>query len=185
MHTLSGGNPLFLSQLLAAPAHLLSGTVPPTISELVDARIAALSEQARGVAQVAALVGQRFAVEIVRDVAGWDDAAGLAGVDELLDRRIVRETSGRGVFRYAFAHRLVQQAILEACNLDGARERSRRIARVLAELYPERAGELATDIARHLEMGGEPAAAAAQYLIAARRALELGALDDAWSDVAA
>lgn len=184
MLALSGGNPLFLLQLLAAPAHMLSGTIPPTIASLVGVRIAALSEPARTVAEIAALVGQRFAVEIVRDVAGWDDASVLAAVDELIDRRIVRETSGRGIFRYAFAHRLVQQTVYEACDADGVRDRSRRIARVLEELYPERADELAADIARHLEAGGDHAAAAAHYLTAARRALELGALDDARTDVA-
>jgi DNA-binding SARP family transcriptional activator len=182
MYAMSGGNPLFLSQLLAAPEHMLSGRVPPTITSLVGARIVALSEAARTVAEIAALVGQRFAVEIVRDVSGWDDAAVLGAMDELLDRRIVRETSGRGIFRYAFAHLLVQQAIRDACDADGVRERSRRIARVLGELYPERSDELAADIARHLEQGGEPADAAAHYLVAARRALELGALDDSRSD---
>jgi tetratricopeptide (TPR) repeat protein len=52
----------------------------------------------------------------------------------------------------------------------------------LVELYPERADELAADVARHFETGGDHAAAAAHYLIAARRALHLGALDDSRSD---
>ncbi len=182
MHARSGGNPLFLWHLLAAPADLLSGAVPPTIGSLVGSRIATLSEEARTVAEIAALAGERFALPIVREVAGWEETAMSAAVDELLDRRIIRETSGRGIFRYAFSHQLLQQSILDSCDTDRVRERSRRIARVLGELYPERAEEMASDIARHLEKGDLPAAAATQYLVAARRALELGALDDSLRD---
>jgi DNA-binding SARP family transcriptional activator len=183
MYARSGGNPLFLWHLLAAPADLLTGAVPPTIGSLVSSRVAVLSEEARTVAEIAALAGERFALPVVREVAGWEETAMASAVDELLDRRIIRETSGRGIFRYAFSHQILQEAILDACDPDAVRERSRRIARVLGELYPERADEMASDIARHWERGDLPAAAAAHYLVAARRALELGALDNSLRDI--
>jgi DNA-binding SARP family transcriptional activator len=178
LHARSGGNPLFLAQLLAAPAGVLSEKIPPTLASLIGARLDAMPERARTFVEIAALVGERFAVEIVRDVAGWDDATALAATDDLLDRRIVREVTGRGIFRYAFAHQLVQQAVLDATDAHGLRERSRRIARVLSELYPERADELAGDVARHLEQSGDAAAAAERYLVAARRSFDVGAVDE-------
>lgn len=177
MYERSNGNPLFLAQLLAAPEFALSET-PPTIATLVGTRFATLSEPARTVAEIAALAGQRFSPDVVYEVSGWSDASVLTAIDELLDRRIVGETTGRGAFRYAFTHQLVQRAIVESIDPSRIRERRRRIGYVLEQLYPERADELAEEIARHLEAGGEAAAAALRFLTAARRALSIGALED-------
>jgi DNA-binding SARP family transcriptional activator len=109
LHSRSSGNPLFLAQLLEAPSP--QGSVPATVASLVGARVAALSAQTQTVAEVAALAGQRFSAEVVRDVTGYGDAIVDRALDELLDRRIVQETAGRGILPYAFAHQLVQQAI--------------------------------------------------------------------------
>jgi DNA-binding SARP family transcriptional activator len=174
MHARSGGNPLFLGQLLAAPRDVAICALPPTIASLIEPRLAALSEPARTFAEIAAVVGDRFSVDVVRDVAGWDDAAATRAVDELIDRRIIRETTGRGIFRYAFAHQLVQQTILDAAETSTFRDRSRRTARALRDLYPERIQELAPDIARHFATGDDATAAAEHYLIAALRSIDIG-----------
>ncbi len=139
MHERSSGNPLFLTQLLAAPS--AAGDVPPTIASLVQMRVAALAETTQAVAEIAALAGQRFSAEVVRDVGGYSDAAVSTALDELLDRRIVQETTGRGVLPYAFGHQLVQQAIAQLAEPSRLRERSRRMARALQQIYPERARE--------------------------------------------
>ena len=177
IHERSGGNPLFLTQLLAAPQ---SGVdVPPTIASLVQARFAGLAEATQTVAEIAALAGQRFSAEVVRDVAGYSDAQVSIALDELLDKRVVQETTGRGVLPYAFGHHLVQQAIAQLAEPGRLRERSRRMARALQEIYPERAREFAWQIARHLETAERREEASAQYAVAAQYALNVGALDDA------
>ena len=177
LHSRSSGNPLFLAQLLEAPSPQQS--VPATVASLVGARVAALSAQTQTVAEVAALAGQRFSAEIVRDVTGYGDAIVDCALDELLDRRIVQETAGRGILPYAFGHQLVQQAIAALVEPGRMRERSRRLARALKQLYPERKREFASQIAAHLEAAEQRDEAAAEYLIAGRHALELGAPDDA------
>ncbi len=177
LHYRTGGNPLFLAQLLEAPSP--QGSVPATVASLVAVRVAALSAQAQTVAEVAALAGQRFSAEVVRDVTGYGDAIVDRALDELLDHRIVQETAGRGLLPYAFGHQLVQQAIAALAEPERARERSRRLARALKQLYPERRREFASQIAAHLEAAEQRDEAAAEYLIAGRHALELGAPDDA------
>jgi DNA-binding SARP family transcriptional activator len=177
LHRRSNGNPLFLTQLLEAPSP--GGSVPATVASLVGARVAALSAQTQTVAEVAALAGQRFSAEVLRDVTGYGDAIVDRALDELLDRRIVQETAGRGLLPYAFGHQLVQQAVAALAEPGRMRERSRRLARAFKQLYPERERELASQIAAHLEMAELPDEAAAEYLIAGRHALELGAPDDA------
>ncbi len=176
-HSRSGGNPLFLAQLLEAPSP--QGSVPATVASLVSARVAALSAQTQTVAEVAALAGQRFSAEVLRDVTGYGDAIVDRALDELLDHRIVQETAGRGILPYAFGHQLVQQAIAALAEPGRVRERSRRLSRALKQLYPERRREFASQIAAHLETAEQRDEAAAEYLIAGRHALELGAPDDA------
>lgn len=116
---------------------------------------------------------------MVRDVTGYGDAAVDRALDELLDRRIIQETSGRGILPYAFGHQLVQQAIAGLAEPGRLGERSRRMARSLKRLYSEREREFASHIAALLEAAGQRDEAASEYLVAGRHALLLGAPNDA------
>ncbi|HEV3091871.1 MAG TPA: AAA family ATPase [Candidatus Cybelea sp.] len=173
MHRRSNGNPLFITQLLETP--LADESVPATIASLVEARVGALSPETQTVAEVAALAGQRFSAEVVRDVTGYGDATVDRALDELLDRRLVQETAGRGILPYIFGHQLVQGAIARSVSAADAAVRRRRIARALERLYPERASELSSLLAGHYEAAGDVEQAARCYLAAARRSMSVGA----------
>ena len=80
---------------------------------------------------------------------------------------------------YAFAHHLMQAAIYESTAPAQRRRRHRRVALALEELYPERAGEQAIEIAHHFDAGGEPERAGGYFVHAAATALALQAHDDA------
>jgi DNA-binding SARP family transcriptional activator len=175
----SEGNPLLLGQLLEEPQDGVRFEGPSSIGAIIAARVDRLSPEARSVAEIAALVGQRFSREVVRDVGGWDESTFTDALDELLDRRIVREATGRGAFDYAFAHQIVCDVVARAAPPQRSAARHRRIARTLEELHPERASEFAAELGRHYELAGEAEAAAARYLTAARRALSLAALEEA------
>lgn len=181
LHRRSSGNPLFLAQLLEAPSP--EEAVPATVASLVEARVAALSAETQTVAEVAALAGQRFSAELVRDVTGYSDAIVERALDELLDHRLVQETTGRGILPYAFGHQLVKEAIAALVEPQRLRERSRRLARALRELYPERNREFASQIGSLLEAAQSFDEAAAEYAASAAYALDLGAPDDARRDV--
>ena len=173
----SNGNPLFLTQLIEAPSP--EEAVPATVASLVKARVAALSAETQTVAEVAALAGQRFSSELVRDVTGFGDAIVEGALDELLDRRLVQETTGRGILPYAFGHQLVQEAIAALAEPERRRERSRRLARALRQLYPDRSREFSSQIATLLEAAGSFDEAASEHTAAGAYALELGAPEDA------
>ncbi|MFY9719677.1 MAG: hypothetical protein WAK16_08525, partial [Candidatus Cybelea sp.] len=177
--TVSAGNPLFLTQFIDDLRHGEASAPPASLEALVAMRIGQLSEEARTAAEIAAYVGTRFSHDALRDVSGWDEAAIGSALDELFDRRIVREASGRGLFEYAFSHQIFQEAIARAVPRERAAARHRRVARVLEELYADRASELSATIARHYELAGDGANAARCYLTAVRRSIGLGALDEA------
>ncbi|HEY6326680.1 MAG TPA: AAA family ATPase [Candidatus Cybelea sp.] len=174
----SQGNPLFLMQLVADALETESIGAPASLREAVVRRVERLSGSARTIAEIAACVGDRFSREVVREVSAWDEPALTEALDELLDRRIIREAAGRGVLEYEFAHNLVQEAIASAVAAADAAVRRRRVARVLEELYPDRFSELSAALAGHYDFAGDVRNAARCYLEAIRRSVRIGALDE-------
>jgi DNA-binding SARP family transcriptional activator/tetratricopeptide (TPR) repeat protein len=182
----SAGNPLFLTEvirdLVERPAEF--GAEPPSSAkQVIAARVDRLPEQARALADVAAIVGQGFNMDMVRDVAGWSENEVFDALGELIDRHIVKETGGRSGYAYSFSHHLIQRSIYAGVAPEVRIRRHRHIARVLAETYATRSGQFAADIAYHHDHGNEPEKAAAAYLSAARRAQEVYAYDEALSHV--
>jgi DNA-binding SARP family transcriptional activator len=175
----SGGNPLFLTQLVVDVRDGEAGTAPASLQAVVARSVERLSEHARTAAEIAACVGDRFSRDAVREVSAWDEAALTDSLDELLDRRVIREASGRGFLEYAFTHHLVQDAIAAGVPSKQAAVRRRRVARVLEKLYPERFSELSASLAGHYEFAGDVANATRCYLEAVRRSISIGALHEA------
>ncbi len=172
----SGGHPLLLTELLQEPGPRSDARV--RLTDLVQDRIERLSPQARSVAEICALIGPRFSRELARTVSGWDGPAFADALDELLDRRIVQETAGRGLFDYAFAHQTICDVVERTSVPERAADRHRRTARAIEALYPERVPDLAADLARHYEAAGMDDNAAAHFLTAGRRALATAAIEE-------
>lgn len=175
----SQGNPFFLTQLVVEIREGEGGAEPASLQGVVARRVERLSERARTAAEIAACIGDRFSRDAVREVSAWDETALTDSLDELLDRRIIREAGGRGFLEYAFTHQLVQDAIVQAVPRKDTATRRRRVARVLERLYPERVPELSASLAAHYEFAGDVANAMRCYLEAVRRSISIGALQEA------
>jgi DNA-binding SARP family transcriptional activator len=171
----SAGNPLFATEMLRDAARGADDplAIPATVAAMIGARIDALRPGTKTLAQVAAVAGSGFAFDIVREAAGISDAEMLDGLDELLDRHLVRESAERARFEYAFTHELVRQAIYDASPTDVQARRHLRMGRVLANAYANETAKPAAEIARHFDLGGDAVAAARWYLLAAQRAASL------------
>ena len=175
----SHGNPLFLTQLVVEVREGRPAAVPVSLEAALARRVDRLSDHARTAAEIAACIGDRFSRDAVREVSAWDEAELNEALDELLDRRIVREAGGRGFLEYAFTHQLVQESIAQTVPPQHAAVRRRRVARVLERLYPERVPELSASLAAHYEAGGDIPNAARCYLQAVRRSISIGAVKEA------
>ncbi|HYK52420.1 MAG TPA: AAA family ATPase, partial [Candidatus Eremiobacteraceae bacterium] len=179
----SAGNPLFLNELIQGMRENRGDTagsaLPETARQAIAQRVARLGDQARALAEIVAVIGQGFDVDLVGDVSGWPENDVLDGLSQLIDRRIVKESGRRSGFAYAFTHHLVQDTIYAQVAGDTRSLRHRRVARALEETYPERVGEFAAEIAHHYELGLEQEAAASAYLTAAQRAIDVYAYDEA------
>ncbi|MBC5805958.1 MAG: hypothetical protein DLM53_07520 [Candidatus Eremiobacter antarcticus] len=183
----SEGNPLFLTEALRdgvragesvdANGHPWNGS--EILRTTVAARLASLSEEGREIAQVAAVAGHGFDVDLIREVAGTNESSILDGVNELMDRHLVREAGVRRRYDYAFTHHLIQEAIYEMVEPALRTRRHRRIAQLLEAQITETSGFAASDLALHWERGGDDARAASRYLSAAAQAAALFANDEA------
>lgn len=177
LHQASEGVPLMLAELLEDRAEI-DPARPSSMTTVIRERLDRLSPDARRLAEIAALFGPRFSREVVREVGGWGAAPFGDALDELLDRRIVGETSGRGALDYAFTHQMIRDVAVDSASQQRAPDRHRRIAKTLEALHPELSDEFAAALGRHYEIAGDPDAAASHYLIAATRALALAAVAD-------
>ena len=95
---LSEGVPLVLQQVIQNWVE--SGERSPSqaaavLSDIIASRTGRLSDDARTLLEVAAVAGDSFDLEVVRAVSGLDAGAAFRCMDELLERRLVRENSSR------------------------------------------------------------------------------------------
>jgi DNA-binding SARP family transcriptional activator len=180
LYEITEGNPLLLGEamrLLAEGRSVEAGVA--TMAPLIAARIARLSAASQDLAEIAASIGAAFDVEVLRDVSGWSEDTVVTSLDEMLDGGFIREPFGRRQFNYIFTHHLIQVAIYDASPVALRPRRHRRIARVLEELGESAGRANAVEVARHYELAGEHARAAANYAIAARQALAVYANETA------
>ncbi len=122
-------------------------------ASIVRERLERLTDDARTVAEIAAIAGDTFPAELVREASGIGERRTLDALDLLIDEHIVRD-GVRG--QYAFNHDVVRAAIVDEMTEPTRRRRQRRIAQVLERLYPERAADLAQTLAGHCDLGDGP-----------------------------
>ncbi len=159
---LTGGNPFYVAEVLAAP----DGDVPPTVVDAVLARIARLPDDARQALEAAAVIGARIEPWLVDVVAG--DAR--TGIDTCLASGALLPEGGTFRLRHELTRRAVEEAI-------PARRRTKLHAAVLQSLEAAsiRGGEPNhARLAHHAEMAADTDAVRRHAPPAAKRAAELG-----------
>lgn len=144
--------------------------LPPALREAVLARVQRLPAAAQRVLEAASLASEPFVPALLAGACALSEVEALDAIEQALAAQLLRET-GTG---YAFAHDLVQWALDGALPADRRRLVHRRLALGAGGL-----GLAPADVARHWELGGEPARAVASRLAAAQAALSLGAFDAA------
>ncbi len=162
LRQLTGGNPFYLSQVIAAGMDS-GGEIPASARDAVLARAARLGGNARTVLDAAALIGTRVEFPLLESVTDCPPTA----VDELLGAGLLTGDSAALKFRHEIARLAVQDAI-------PAYRRGLIHGRILDVL--RRCGD--DDDARmafHADGAGDGPAVLSYAPPAARRASELGA----------
>src|SRR4051794_29221460 len=157
LHRVTGGNPFFVTEVIAAG----SGSLPRSVREAVLSRAARLSEPARRVLDLVALAGPRVEVALVEGLAPE-----LApSLDEVLAHGVVLLSDDVLTFR----HELARLTVLDEVPAIHRRGEHRRILEWL-EAHDADAARMAY----HADAGGQGDAARDHALDAAARAASLG-----------
>jgi tetratricopeptide (TPR) repeat protein len=155
-----------------------SAAVPATLKDSLMARLDRLDE-AREVAQIAAVIGRQFAFSVLAAIAARDGAALDAALDKLVAAGIVLP-EGRGLERsFSFKHGLLRDAAYESLLLGRRREWHERIARALEQGFPEAAANEPELLAYHFAEAGLAAPACDYRMRAGDRAVSRSAYQEA------
>jgi DNA-binding SARP family transcriptional activator/Tfp pilus assembly protein PilF len=181
------GNPFFLTELVRYAYHsnLLQtdGTLdlqvlgalpvlPPTIQNLIQSRLIRLSEMARYLLYIAAVVGREFDFELVRHVAALSENDTLNALEELGATGLIQPREGE---QFIFDHSLTMQVVIQDMAEMRRRLLHRQVAEALVQIYQARLDPVAGLIARHFTEGHAPGQAAPYAFRAGQFAASLAA----------
>lgn len=145
----SGGNPFYIEQLLRSrlaggprPQSPAQIDLPVGVTRTIAQELRSVPEDARRLLGAAAVTGEPFDAELAADVAGFDSEHGLALLDELVERDLVRPHDDRRAFR--FRHPLVRRAVYDSLSPGQRLTAHRRAATAL-----EAVGAPVATIAHH------------------------------------
>ncbi|OKI26392.1 LuxR family transcriptional regulator [Saccharothrix sp. CB00851] len=152
--------------------------VPSALVRLVAHRTDRLGPQGREVLSVAAVLGHRFPLSVLRRVTGMDDRALLSHLHAGVAAQLVTPDEPVPDW-YAFRHPLTAEALRAQLPPPHRAELARRTADAVQELHPGLPGEWCALVASLRLDAGQTAEAGALLAEAGRRALADGAAGSA------
>ena len=142
----AGGNPLFIEEVTRTLREGGSAEVPPTVADVLAARIDRLPLAAKSILQVASVIGREFSRSQLERAL---DAEGDAGaLETLTDLGLITERED-APGEYAFRQGLLQEVAYDAMLLQRRRVLHRRVGEALEDLYRDRPFEHVDVLARH------------------------------------
>ena len=165
LHDVTGGNPLFLRELLreldeqvvkvestAELSETITAIAPVGVRALVDRRLARLTEHAHRVICAAAAVGRELTVDALAAICELSHDVAFEALEEGLAARLLVEDYHQ-VDRYLFSHAVVRNAVYATIPPVERQQLHRRIAEVIEQqiVDPAETGSTwrSADIAHH------------------------------------
>lgn len=178
------GNPLYmveLSRLLgqAASAGQQDGEIVPlTLKEMLQSRIDMLDQRRRLVLQCGAVLGRRFAVQIIQLFEFIREGL-LARLYSLASAELLADDASHGELEFLFRHHMTREVAYQALPDRKRRELHRLVAERLEEKFADDLAARAPLLAYHYARAGEHAKAARHLCAAGDQAAELAAASEA------
>ncbi len=125
-------------------------------------------------------MGRAFSLDVLAEARERDEGALASGIDELLQRRIIREHAGNaGGSSYDFSHDKIREVVLMELSVARSRVLHRSVAKALETAHAGQLDAHAGQIAAHYEQAGLLERAVHYYQRAADAARRMYANDDA------
>jgi class 3 adenylate cyclase/tetratricopeptide (TPR) repeat protein len=160
----AGGNPFFIEEVVRSlidegavkvtesgfevTDEIHSVVIPPTIQDVLMARIDRLDEDSRNLIKIASVIGRSFfyriLAEVVTQAEGLDDK--LAHLKEI---QLIRERTRMQELEYLFKHALAQEAAYESTLLQQRKQLHLKVAEAIELIFSERLHEFYGILALH------------------------------------
>jgi DNA-binding SARP family transcriptional activator len=178
------GNPLFVVEMVRAGkvggaqdlVCPLQEGLPAKVQATIEGRLALLSPAAQALVNIAAVVGREFTFEVLMQASDLDHDTALRALDELWQRRIVREQDETG---YDFTHDKLRQVAYASLTEAHRRYLHRNVAAALETVFSANLDTVSGLVAVHYERAGDPQRALPHLLRAADYALHVYANEEA------
>ncbi len=173
------GNPLFVIEALRAgiSSDRRQAVLTPTMRAVLGARLGQLSDGARRLAEVAAVIGRPFSVGLIVSATGIGEPELVDHLDELWRRRIIRDQG----LTYDFSHDKLRAVALEMVSPARRRQLHRTVAEAIAVEFRDHIDAASPQLAAHYDQAGMVEPAIDAYRRAGARAVAVSALDEAVS----
>ena len=166
----SEGNPFFIEEVVRSlldegiismedgrfvfPKSIRPVDIPGTIQELLMLRIDKLEPDVKAVLRIAAVIGRRFYLDVLKKAA-----SGIESLDEilsfLLKAQLIEESENKEEGEYIFRHALAQEAVYNSILLTHKKTLHLRVARAFEVAYRHRLPEFYGMLAYHHSHGGD------------------------------
>jgi predicted ATPase/class 3 adenylate cyclase len=168
----SGGNPLFLNELVASAHSETGAELPESVEAVVTTRIDRLAPADRTLLRYAAVMGSTFSGELVGHVLAVDDPSVSADSEswDRLTEFVERDPYTPGAFK--FRHALFRDAAYEGLSYRRRRELHRSVGSAYESIRPDELPEYAELLSLHFFHAEDHAKAYEYSLVAADRARE-------------
>jgi class 3 adenylate cyclase/tetratricopeptide (TPR) repeat protein len=190
----SGGNPFFMEEVVRSlidegtvvvengrftvTDRIHSVVIPPTINDVLTARIDRLDATTRSLVKTASVIGRSFFYRILSEVA-----TKMGDLDERLGHlqeiQLIRERRRLEEIEYLFKHALVQEAAYESILLPKRRELHLEVADAIENVFSERLHEFYGMLAFHYSQGEDENKAHEYLMKAGEEALKSSASSEA------
>jgi DNA-binding CsgD family transcriptional regulator/tetratricopeptide (TPR) repeat protein len=183
MHRRTNGNPLFVRELVRLPADPCGadGRLPEGVREVVQRRLDRLSAPCSQLLAAAAVIGERFRLDLLQAVSGLEDEV-LAGlIEEAVAAHLVEEVAGAAP-AHRFTRALVQEVLYQGLASGRRRQLHHRVGRAIEELHGHDLEPRPAELARHFRLAGDHGdrVRAVQYAtLAGRTAMRLLVFEEA------
>lgn len=153
--TASEGNPLVVVETLRALSEptgltpLASLALPHRVREAVGRHLESLSDRAREMAAVAAVIGHEFEFPLLQRAAGLDETETAEAVEELVRRRILVSVGEK----LGFTHDRIREVAYQSILSERRRALHARITAAISDLYASRLSDYIERLAHHAVRG--------------------------------
>ncbi|MBN1484184.1 MAG: tetratricopeptide repeat protein [Chloroflexia bacterium] len=181
IHRHTGGNPFYVeevAQVLVDEGLILAQgeplptieeiCLPPNVHEAILQRIGLLSMDAQELLCQAAVLGQTFAFDELRELSALSEWQVLELLDMALERKLIQEVPGDTLFR--FHHKEIQHVLYSDLSPLRRRKLHRQAGEALERLSRSSPERIAEELAHHWSEAGEFERAVIHSMVAARQA---------------